>query len=100
MRVADASFDPGKHVGQKVTFRGNALTGAGGAIVMAGAEPVYIDGLEAWDEPLEGRAVEVSGVLRVRESGMPTPAPGDLPLHGIDEDTFVLDDARWALTDG
>jgi hypothetical protein len=98
--MADESFDPGAHVGQTVTFRGTAMTGAAGAIVMAASEPVYVDGLEAWTEEAEGRAVEVSGVLRLRESGMPAPDPDGLPLHGIDEDTYVLDDAKWALIDG
>ena len=98
--MADESFDPGGHVGQAVTFRGTAMTGAAGAIVMAAGMPVYVDGLDAWTKEAEGRAVEVSGVLRLRESGMPAKPPGGLPLHGIDEDTYVLDDARWVLTDG
>ncbi len=98
--MADESFDPGEHVGQAVTFRGPAMTGAAGAIVMAAGEPVYIGGLDAWDKEVEGKPVEVSGVLRLRESGMPSPPPDGLPLHGIDEDTYVLDDAQWALSDG
>ena len=93
--MAEEPFDPVEHVGEPVTFRGTALTAAAGAILMAGGgRPVYVAGLERWDEELEGKPVEVSGVLRRRESELP-PA-GDLPAHGVDAAAFVLDDASWA----
>lgn len=79
-----------------MTFRGTALTAAAGAIVMSGTGlPVYIGGLERWPAEAEGRAVEVSGVIRLRRSEAPAPAPGELPAHDVG-DTLVLDDARWA----
>jgi hypothetical protein len=91
--MAEAHFDPREHVGESVTIRGTALTAAAGAIVTGAGRPVYIGGLERWDKELEGKPVEVSGVLRAQESTLP---PGDPPSHGVDAASFVLDDARWA----
>ena len=94
--MAEARFDPREHVGESVTFRGTALTAAAGAIVMGVGRPVYIGGLERWSAELEGKPVEVSGVLRAQESALPA---GDPPSHGVDAASFVLDDARWAAAD-
>jgi hypothetical protein len=82
-------------VGRRVTVRGPAVTGAGGALVEVDGEPIYIQGLRRWDTELDGRQVEVTGtlLLRGRSAG---PGPGAMPLHGIDEETFALDDAEWA----
>ena len=93
--MAEQPFDPAEHVGETVTLRGTALTAAEGAIVSTGAgAPVYVAGLERWDKELERKPVEVTGVLRRRESTLP-PA-GDMPAHGVDAASFVLEDARWA----
>jgi hypothetical protein len=82
-------------VGKRVTVRGLAETGAGGALVEVDGEPIYLQGLRRWDAELEGRQVEVTGTLTVRA---PTggPGPGGLPLHGIDEETLALDGAEWS----
>ena len=95
------SFDPGKHIGESVTFRGTARTAAAGAIVsVGGGMPVYIDRLDSWSKEVEGRPIEVTGVLRLRESEVPSPPPGGIPRHGLDTETFVLDEAEWVLTEG
>jgi hypothetical protein len=83
-------------VGKRVTVRGAATSGAGGAMVEVDGEPVYIAGLRAWDAELEGRHVEVTGTLLVRGSTA-GPGPGGMPMHGFDEETFALDDPEWAL---
>lgn len=93
--MAAERFDPGAHVGEPVTFRGTALTAAAGAVVMGVGRPVHVGGLERWSQELEGRPVEVSGVLRRQESDLPEPAPGDPPAHGVPGARFVLDDASW-----
>jgi hypothetical protein len=95
--VAEERFDPGKHIGEPVTFRGTALTAAAGAIVTGAGRPVYVAGLERWDTELEGKPVEVSGVLRRQESELPAAAPGEPPAHGVGAARFMLDEARWAL---
>ena len=38
-------------------------------------------------------------MLRLREADVPPAEEGDWPLHGLDSDTFVLDDADWAAAD-
>ena len=92
----DASFDPADHVGNKVTFRGTARSAAAGAVVTVGAgRPIYIAGLHTWDAELEGRPVEVTGVIRRREAQVPPPPPGGVPRHGIPAATFVIDGAEW-----
>ena len=99
--MADESFDPGEHVGKSVKFRGTAWNAAAGATVdVAGTnQPIYIGGLDSWSDELEGKPVEVSGVLRLREAEVPPPEEGDWPLHGLDSETFVVDGAEWAPTD-
>jgi hypothetical protein len=88
-------------VGESVTFRGTAWTAAAGATVAVPGtnQPIYIGGLDSWDKELEGKDVEVTGVLRLRERQVPPPEEGDLPSHGLDTETFVVDGADWALTD-
>ena len=87
--------DLGASVGKRVTVRGPATTGAGGAMVEVGGEPVYVAGLRRWEPELEGRQVEVTGTLRVR-GATAGPGPGGMPLHGFGDETFALDDAEWA----
>jgi hypothetical protein len=91
-----ADFDPNEHVGKSITLRGNAATAAAGAMVIIAGTPIYIAGLRAWDSDLEGRAVEVTGLLRREASAVPPAGPGELVRHGIDRDTFVLDGAEWS----
>ncbi len=99
--MTDASFDPGEHVGESVSFRGTAWTAAAGATVSVAAtkRPIYIGGLDSWSKELEGKAVEVTGVLRLRERQVPPPEEGDLPMHGLDTATFVVEGAEWAPAD-
>jgi hypothetical protein len=96
-----ADFDPNQHVGESVKFRGTAWTAAAGATVAVPGTnaPIYIGGLDSWSGELEGKDVEVSGTLRLREADVPPAEEGDWPLHGLDTETFVLDDADWAAAD-
>jgi hypothetical protein len=94
-------FDPAQHVGESVTFQGTAWTAAAGATVAVPGtnRPVYIAGLDSWSTELEGKGVEVTGVLRLRERQVPPAEELDEPLHGIDTATFVLDEADWTPSD-
>jgi hypothetical protein len=96
--VTDASFVPSEHLGEAVRFQGTAWNAAAGATVeVAGSKrPIYIGGLDSWSTELEGKAVQVSGTLRLRERQVPPAEEGDLPDHGLDTETFVLDGAEWA----
>jgi hypothetical protein len=90
-------FDPSEHVGESVRFQGTAWNAAAGATVeVAGSRrPIYIDGLDSWSTELEGKSVEVSGTLRLREAQVGPADEGDFPDHGIDTATLVLDGAEW-----
>ena len=99
--MTDAGFDPKEHVGESVTVAGTAWSAAAGAMVrVAGvSRPIYIDGLDSWSRELEGKPVEVTGVLRLRDPQVPRPEDTDAPEHGLDTATFVLDGADWASAD-
>jgi hypothetical protein len=92
-----ANFDPSEHVGESVRFTGTAWSAMAGATVdVAGTRrPIYIGGLDSWSSELEGKTVEVSGVLRLRDAQVAPAEEGDLPDHGLDTETFVLDEAEW-----
>ena len=96
-----ADFDPSEHVGESVKFKGTAWNGAAGATVAVPgtSAPIYIGGLDRWSGELEGKDVEVSGVLRLREADVQPAEEGEWPDHGLDAETFVLDDADWAAAD-
>ena len=93
--MADGDFDPAEHVGETVSFEATAFDAAGGAMVMIGSEPIYIDGLARWPRELERKRISLTGRLRRRESQLPQTPPGGIPAHGIPSATYVLDDARW-----
>jgi hypothetical protein len=74
---------------------GNAMAGA--VVLTADRTPVYIDGLESWDESLSGRTVRVRGLLRHRQL-VPEPqvdADGAVS-HGLAGRSFVLEGATWS----
>jgi hypothetical protein len=59
------SFDADEHIGETVTVRGAAHTAAAGAMVAVDDNPpIYVVGLTEWSEELEGKPVEVTGVLK------------------------------------
>lgn len=93
-------FDPPAHVGETVTVRGIARNAAAGAIVtVEDGPPIYIGGLDRWSKDVEGKAVDVTGSVHLRERQTPTRGPSDPPAHGLDHETFVLIDAQWALVE-
>lgn len=95
--MANASFDPPEHVVESVMFRGTAWNAAAGATVsVAGSKrPIYIAGSTPGVSST-AKTVGVSGMLRLPAADAPPPETGDLPLHGLDTATFVLDSADWA----
>ena len=87
------AIDLSKHTDQRLTVTGTAQTAAGGAIVkVEGTRPIYIEELDNWDDDLEGRRVEVTGVLRHRESMIPESGPRS---HGL-RATYAFEDASWS----
>ena len=91
-----------QHVGQQATISGTARNAMAGAVVLTeDRTPVYIAGLERWDDSFDGSEVRVSGTL-VRGSAAPqasTNAQGEVS-HGMEGDNFVLQGAKWEKAEG
>ena len=50
---------------QTITITGTAHNGKDGALIVAKVDEVYyIDGLEFWDESIQGKTVSVTGQLK------------------------------------
>jgi hypothetical protein len=87
-------------IDSQATITGKAGNAHAGAVVLTDDRtPVYIDGLESWDEDgLNGKDVSVSGTLRKRSIAPKAEvnADGDVS-HGMDDDdVFVLVGATWS----
>ena len=90
------TFDPSQHVGKTVVIRGTAYDARAGAIVeLADRTPIYIAGLAEWDPGLQGKPLEVTGLLKELAARVsPVPAGGP-QLHGLAAPSFVLENATW-----
>ena len=54
-------------VGTQVTIDGTARNAMAGAVVLlADRTPVYVDGVESWDDATDGKKISASGTLRKR----------------------------------
>ncbi|MHA1679782.1 MAG: hypothetical protein ACTSUE_02160 [Promethearchaeota archaeon] len=92
-------------IGTKVQLQGKAVDAKGGAVVLvmiAGDDlPVYMEGIDFWDERLFGNNVIVEGVLAEKKY-IPDPVVGDdgaisQGAEGIQlvlENPLVIDDSR------
>jgi hypothetical protein len=91
--------NPAAHLGQKVTLEGVAYDAHLGAVLMlSDRTPVYIRGLESWDDAWFKKQLHVTGTLRRRKLA-PDPevnAAGEVS-HGAFGDDYVLEAASWAL---
>jgi len=84
-------------VDKPVTLDGQAMNARMGAIVMMpDRTPVYLSGMEEWDEGETGKNVTVTGVLRKR-SLAPSPVTNEAGehSHGIEGDNFVIENPSW-----
>ena len=82
---------------QTVTLEGVAQNARLGAIVLLeDYTPVYLDGIEEWDEQIVEKSVAVTGVLR-RQSLAPkaTVTVQGEASHGIDGESYVLENPEW-----
>ena len=72
---------------------------AGAVLLCEDRTPVYLAGIPSWDDHgIDGETIEARGTLRLR-SLAPDPvveASGSVS-HGIEGDSFVLEDARWSV---
>ena len=89
------TFDPSQHIGRTVVIRGTAYDARAGAILeLEDRTPIYIVGLAEWDPALQGKALEVTGLLKERAARALVSA-GGAQLHGLASPTFVLENAKW-----
>ncbi|MEM9491334.1 MAG: hypothetical protein AAGC55_19465 [Myxococcota bacterium] len=96
----DTQFIPSAHVGQTVTIHGTAYDARAGAIVeLADRTPIYIKGLREWESALEGKPVEVTGLLNERPSPMAKRPADGMQAHGLPGATYVLDNPSWKLAE-
>lgn len=87
-------------VGDEVTVQGMAGNAKLGAVVMTSdREPVYIAGLDEWDDALNRKTVAVTGRL-AQESLSPEPqvGPNGEQSTGMVGECYVLHDATWQLS--
>ncbi|HEX7837759.1 MAG TPA: hypothetical protein VF469_09865 [Kofleriaceae bacterium] len=92
------TFDPSQHIGKTVVIRGTAYDARAGAILeLEDRTPIYIAGLAEWDPALQGKALEVSGLLKERAARVPPVPAGGAQLHGLPSPTFVLENATWTV---
>jgi hypothetical protein len=85
-------------IGTQVTVDGTARNAMAGAVVlMADRTPVYIAGLDSWDDAFDGKKISASGTLRKRGADDVLANSGE-QRSGITGDHFVLEQPTWALS--
>jgi hypothetical protein len=90
------TFEPSQHIGKTVVIRGTAYDARAGAILeLEDRTPIYIAGLAERDPVLQGKPLEVTGLLKERAARVPPVPTGGAQLHGLASATFVLENAKW-----
>lgn len=90
------TFDPNQHIGTTVVIRGTAYDARAGAILeLEDRTPIYIAGLAEWDPALQGKPLEVTGLLKERAARVPPVPAGGAQSHGLTSPTVVLENATW-----
>lgn len=86
-------------VDQQVTLRGTARNAHLGAVlVMEDRTPVYIDGLDGWNDAFDFQSVAVTGTLRFRSVAPNATVDDDGAIsHGMAGANYVFEDATWSL---
>lgn len=76
-------------VGRRVRIKGTAENGKHAAVV-AGAHPIYCLDRDSWPSELEGREVEVEGVLEVTDEFAEEVGPDGVVTQGTRGNDLVL----------
>lgn len=93
---ADAAMT-NTNVDRSVTVRGNAGNAKAGAVIMGkNGAPVYVAGLDAWPDGLNGKTVGATGTLHTEHHVLPV-GPNGEAYAGLDGDQLLLRDARYGL---
>ena len=88
------------HLDQTITLSGTARDAVMGAVVVTSTRtPVYIDGLEEWDDATFGANISVTGILRKKSLGPDPQVAADGGVsHGIEGSQYVLESAQWSAS--
>lgn len=85
------------NVERSVTVRGIAGNAKAGAEVMGkDGIPIYLTGLDAWPDALNGKKVGVTGILHSVDHGLPV-GPNGEHYAGLEGEQLLLRDARYGL---
>jgi hypothetical protein len=89
--------NPSHLLGQKVTLVGVAYDAHSGAMLLLSDEtPVYISGLDCWDDQWDRKKLHVSGTLTRKELA-PDPEVSEKGehSHGMLGSSLIISDATW-----
>jgi len=87
-------MDLGSKIGQRVVLKSVAANGKAGALITIQEQPVYIEGMERWNESLLGRKVTVEGVLRQEVIFPQVGSSSDIPVQGMSGAAFYIEDHK------
>jgi hypothetical protein len=83
-------------IGKMVSVRGTARNAKLGAVVLSGRQPIYLQGMNAWDDKTVNQKVLVTGVLRKFSPPVATKKNGEYSAGVTKQDTaYRLEDPSW-----
>jgi hypothetical protein len=85
-----------QNVDSKVTLEGTAENAKAGATVTVDNVPVYVSGVDRWDQATAGKKVSVTGTLR-KKGGQPVVNAQGEPSTGIPNSRFLIEAPSWSL---
>ena len=89
--------DPTHMLNQRVTLVGIARDAhSGAAVLLSDGTPIFVEGLDEWDEAWDRKRIKIEGLLTERALA-PDPevnAKGEVS-HGMFGDALVLRSATW-----
>jgi hypothetical protein len=82
-------------IGKFITVQGIAQNAKLGAIVMVEDLPIYITGLDAWTNGVDGKPISITGTLKTRSLKTQTNEFG-LVSGGIDGRIYILENPQYS----
>jgi hypothetical protein len=86
-------------INKRITIHGiaqNAMLGA--MIETSDYSPIYMEGIEEWENSILKKSIVVTGVLRRRKLAPdPVVSPKGEISHGISGESFVLENPTWTI---
>ena len=92
--IGSTETDLDSKLGQRLVLRSVAEDGKAGALIFVSDQPVYIQGLDRWDESLLGHKVKVEGTLRKDIIYPQVDSDDGVPMQGMSGAVFYLEDYK------